>query len=100
MAPLTSIFPIILIGLAVSLLVSWPSAWLANRLRLVDVPGQKAHKKHSNPTPMGAGIALAVSFVVNAAWIHWSGDNQMAGIILGGVVVFGFGLVGGRSGLR
>ena len=96
MAPLTSVFPIVLIGLAVSLLASWPAAWLANRSRLVDIPGQRAHKRHSSITPTGGGIALAVSLAANIAWIPWSGDHQMPGIVLGGIVVFAFGLLDDR----
>jgi UDP-GlcNAc:undecaprenyl-phosphate GlcNAc-1-phosphate transferase len=96
MAPLTSVFPIVLIGLAVSLLASMPAARLAHRLRLVDVPGQKAHKRHASATPTGGGIALAVSLAVNIVWIPWDGDHQMAGIIMGGLVVFVFGLLDDR----
>src|SRR3972149_3025759 len=69
MAPLTSIFPIILTGLAVSLLASWPAAWLAQRLRLVDIPGLKAHKRHSSATPMGGGMALAAGLALGRGGI-------------------------------
>ena len=96
MAPLTSIFPIILTGLAVSLLASWPAARLANHLRLVDIPGKKGHKKHSSPTPMGGGMALAAALTVGVSWIPWSDNGQMVGIVLGGLVVFAFGLLDDR----
>jgi UDP-GlcNAc:undecaprenyl-phosphate GlcNAc-1-phosphate transferase len=96
MAPLTSIFPLILTGLVVALLVSRPAAWLANRLGLVDVPGQKAHKQHAVATPMAGGIALAAALAVSVVRIPWSEDRQIAGILLGGLVVFVFGLLDDR----
>jgi UDP-GlcNAc:undecaprenyl-phosphate GlcNAc-1-phosphate transferase len=96
MAPLTSVFPVILAALAVSLLASWPAAWLAKRLRLVDIPGQAAHKRHSVPTPMGGGIALAAALAASLAWIPWTDNKQAVGIILGGLVVLVFGLLDDR----
>ena len=96
MAPLTTVFPVILTGLIVSLLASWPAAWLANRLVLIDIPGQKAHKRHSSATPMGGGIALAAGLPVRVAWIPWAGNIHMVGIALGALVVLALGLIDDR----
>ena len=96
MAPLTTVFPVILTGLIVSLLASWPAAWLANRLGLIDIPAQKAHKRHSSATPMGGGIALAAGLPVRVAWIPWAGNIQMVGIALGPLVVLALGLLDDR----
>ena len=96
MAPLTSIFPVILTGLIVSLLASWPAAWLAKRLHLVDIPGLKAHKRHSSATPMGGGLALAAGLAAGVAWIQWNENDQIVGIALGALVVLLFGLLDDR----
>ena len=100
MAALTVVFPIILTGLVLSLLLSWPAARLANQMRLVDIPGQKAHKKHTSPTPMGAGIAVAAAIAANVIWIHGGPPTQLVGIVLGGIVVFAFGLLDDRFDLN
>src|SRR3990172_659208 len=96
MAPLTSVFPVILTGLIVSLLASGPAAWLAKRLHLVDIPGLKAHKRHSSATPMGGGLALAAGLAAGVAWIQWNENDQMVGIALGALVVLLFGLLDDR----
>jgi UDP-GlcNAc:undecaprenyl-phosphate GlcNAc-1-phosphate transferase len=96
MAPLTSVFPIILTALTVSLLASWPAAWLAKRLNLVDIPGLKAHKRHLSATPMGGGLALAAGLAAGVVWIQWNANDQMVGIALGALVVLLFGLLDDR----
>lgn len=96
MEVLTSVFSIILLTLIIALVASWPAAWLARRMGLVDVPGRQEHKKHIAPTPMGAGIALASSLAAALGLLRWDEGGQLAGILAGAGVVFVFGLIDDR----
>lgn len=96
MDTLTSFFPVVLVGLVVSLLLSWPAAQLASSLGLVDIPGRESHKKHSQIVPIGGGMVLAASLAVNMTWIPSSGDGQSTGIALGGLIILVTGLLDDR----
>ena len=72
---------------------------LAIKMNLVDIPGTSWHKTHVSATPIGGGMVIVLSLVVCAVWFNWLTSEQILGITLGSLVVFGFGLWDDRKGL-
>ena len=81
-------------------LVSSPAALrLSKRMNLLDVPGSSSHKVHAAATPMAGGLVIAFALLVCAIWFKWLSAVQLLGILLGSLVVFGFGLWDDAKGL-
>lgn len=85
------LFPLI-VSLALSFLFGIPSARLAERLGIIDVPNSAPHKKHHQPTPLAGGFVIAFALIVAIIFFHKK-INQELIIVFGGAVVillFGF----------
>lgn len=92
-------FKAILAGVVVALLASLAAIQLANRLRLVDVPGSAPHKQHRFPTPLAGGIALALTLpLLILATGLWRTPEILA-TLLCAAIIFVFGLVDDLRGM-
>ncbi|MCA9937009.1 MAG: undecaprenyl/decaprenyl-phosphate alpha-N-acetylglucosaminyl 1-phosphate transferase [Anaerolineales bacterium] len=87
-------------ALVVSLLLTPAARWLSFRWGLVAVPGGR--RRHGQVMPQFGGLPLAAAFLVAAA-LAWAlappvGDDatRLRGVLLGGVVMFGGGLLDDR----
>jgi len=99
MQPLTAYFPILLLGLTVSFLIAPLAIQAAQRLRLVDIPGSRQHKRHTVPTPLAGGMAIAASLVLNAVWQGWLQDPMLLAILGGAAIILCLGLLDDRLNL-
>ena len=100
MQPLTSYFPVILRGVVVGLVVSPLAILAARRFGLVDVPGSRDHKRHTQPTPLAGGLALAAALMVNSLWEGWLGEPMLLVGLGGAAVILCLGLLDDRRDLR
>ncbi len=89
---LTSLFPVILATLMLSLALTPGAILVARRIGLIDKPGSFAHKRHKRPTPMAGGGSLIVTLVGLAAWYGWWGSRELFGALAGTMLIFVFGL--------
>ncbi|GAB4155531.1 MAG: MraY family glycosyltransferase [Candidatus Promineifilaceae bacterium] len=91
---------VFLTGLGVALLVTPAARWLSLRWGVVAVPGGR--RKHGQVMPKFGGLPLALAFVT-AAGVAWrlmppTGQDavRLQGVLLGGLVMFGGGLLDDR----
>jgi len=99
MQPLTSYFPILLVGLTVSFLAAPAAVRIARRFGLVDVPGSRQHKRHTHATPLAGGMAIAASLLVNSLWRGWAQDPMLLAMMAGAAVILCLGLLDDRLNL-
>lgn len=91
---------VFLTALTLSLLLTPAARWLSFRWGVVAVPGGR--RKHAQVMPKLGGLPLALSFVA-AAGLAWrlmppAGQDavRLQGVLLGGLVMFGGGLLDDR----
>lgn len=82
------IFTAAVIGLAFSL----PASWLTHRLGLVDRPGSAPHKQHRFPMPLAGGLTIVCTLVIVSLIEGILTQEQVASILLPGMIVFLFGV--------
>jgi len=80
---------ILLIGFALSFLLTPLVRLLAFRLNLLDHP--KAHGIHVMPVPRIGGIAIYLAFVAGALW-QMDLSQQLKGVLVGSTIIFVTGL--------
>lgn len=76
-----------------SLVVGYPSLWLAKKVGFIDFPKSAPHKRHTHPTPLAGGISLALSLGVLIGLSHSWITREFGGLLLSGLVVWLFGLL-------
>ncbi len=92
------LFPLI-ISLLISIGLGYPSAFLANRLNIMDVPGTAPHKKHARPTPLAGGILLTITLATVALIFRQQLNREILTVFAGASVVFFFGIWDDYKGL-
>lgn len=91
---------VFLTGLGGALLVTPAARWLSLRWGVVAVPGGR--RKHGQVMPKFGGLPLALAFVAAAGVAWWlmppTGQDavRLQGVLLGGLVMFGGGLLDDR----
>jgi len=71
----------------------------AKRMGAIDVPGSAKHKRHRVPTPLAGGLVLFMVLpILGVASGLWR-DQEILPILLGGAVVFFFGVLDDIYGL-
>jgi UDP-GlcNAc:undecaprenyl-phosphate GlcNAc-1-phosphate transferase len=86
------VFYNILIGLVLSLVMGWVAIFIARRIGLMDMPGALPHKKHSIPTPLAGGIALALTLMVGGLVFNFSMVQDQWNILLPALIILVVGL--------
>ncbi len=97
---LTDLFFLLLAAMVGALALGVPAIRHAHRLGLVDWPGSAPHKKHDSPTPLVGGLVLAFGLFIAYVLVRPPSDHQTQGILLGGLLLTGWGLVDDRVGLH
>lgn len=76
-------------SLLISMALIPPLRLLAERFRIVDVPG--ARKVHHHPIPSVGGIAFGIGSFSSILW--WCPSSQIKfSVLLGGLIILGFGV--------
>jgi UDP-GlcNAc:undecaprenyl-phosphate/decaprenyl-phosphate GlcNAc-1-phosphate transferase len=87
------IFQGLLAGIALTILTCFLGMKIANRFKLIDVPGVAPHKMHKSPMPYAGGIALALSVIVlstiSGTWLV----PEIRMMFIAAAVIFIFGIV-------
>lgn len=80
-------------------LLARPLISLSWRMKIIDVPGSSAHKKHLRPTPRTGGVILAA--VLAILWLLFNShfSPQVTGVLASAIIVFIFGLVDDIKGM-
>lgn len=99
MVLLASLFPVILVALVTTLVLSPLAARLARRFGWVDVPGSEPHKQHGVPTPQAGGPVLGVGILACYLILRPAADPAVVGILIGAVLVAVGGMIDDRVGL-
>ena len=84
----------------VTALVAKPFINLAHRLKIIDVPGSSAHKKHKTPTPKAGGMILVTALFFVWIVFGWAYSQEVQGILMSALIVFVFGLVDDIRGMN
>ncbi len=92
-----SLFTVFFVALTVSMLAVPPLMRVSGVLALVDEPGPR--KVHAKGIPRSGGIAIVLGAVVPIA-IWLPDDAQIHSMLLGGLVIFAFGLLDDRTELN
>jgi UDP-GlcNAc:undecaprenyl-phosphate GlcNAc-1-phosphate transferase len=87
------VFRGLLLSLVVILILAWVSMRIAQRIRLLDLPGSAPHKSHTRPTPLAGGIALFSSLLICETLLRTLIEPTIRATFLAGAVVFLFGLL-------
>lgn len=90
--PSVSLFLAILVSLTVMMVFAFIGLKLASRLKLIDFPGSKPHKRHARPTPIAGGFALIGTLFVSGIIINTFASWEVRSIFLASLPVFFFGL--------
>lgn len=88
----SNIIPVILLGLVLSVLLSWISVRLAKKIGLIDWPGSASHKLHSQPTPLSGGFAILGAVGLSALFLGTYRQSSIRAIVFATLVVFTFGI--------
>jgi UDP-GlcNAc:undecaprenyl-phosphate GlcNAc-1-phosphate transferase len=96
---LVDLFPAILTAIVTALVCSPLLARLARLVGLVDLPGAAPHKQHAVPTALAGGPVLAAAIAAPYLIVRSPLDNQITGILIGGLVICLWGLVDDRRSL-
>lgn len=88
-----------LVSLILSMGLGIPAAFLAERLRLMDIPESAPHKKHSRPVPLAGGILMILVFGGMALFFRASLNRDILVVLAGAMVILGFGLWDDLKGL-
>jgi len=88
-----------IISVLLSLLLGYPSALLAKRIDLLDIPGSAPHKTHARPTPLAGGILITVVLVSMVFLFRRWLSREILAVFIGATVVFAFGLLDDYRGL-
>ena len=89
-----SLFTAFFLALTISMLMVPPLIRFSSALRLVDEPGPR--KIHGHGIPRSGGIAIVVGALVPIAiWLQ--PDNQLLALLIGGGIIFLFGLLDDRT---
>jgi len=90
---------IIILGLLLGILLGGPSVALANRLKMIDMPGSAPHKTHAYPTPLAGGILLVLGLsILGPLFQRWL-SRDMVVVFCGAAVIFLFGMLDDYRGL-
>jgi UDP-GlcNAc:undecaprenyl-phosphate/decaprenyl-phosphate GlcNAc-1-phosphate transferase len=82
----------ILVAILITFLTGWVAIKIARRVNLIDIPGAASHKKHSHPTPLAGGMALAFSlFVLSLIFGIWR-NHELGLLLIPTAIIFGMGL--------
>lgn len=81
-----------IISLTLTLAFGIPSAILAERLGIMDVPGSAPHKQHARATPLAGGILLSMVLLVLVLFFNEFLSVDMLAVMTGAFVIFIFGL--------
>jgi UDP-GlcNAc:undecaprenyl-phosphate GlcNAc-1-phosphate transferase len=92
-------FRLIFAAALLSLVLGPGLHWLSNRLQLVDVPGSKPHKLHSNPVPIAGGIVIFVTVFIVAVLSNNLRLPSVWPILVPAGIIFIFGLLDDAKGL-
>lgn len=92
-------FFFLVISFLASIGLGYPSAYLAKRLNIMDVPGSAPHKKHARPTPLAGGILLTITLVIVVIVFRQWLTREILTVFAGASVVFLFGLWDDYKGL-
>lgn len=79
-------------SLIISLLFGIPSARLAEKLNLLDVPNAAPHKKHTKPTPVAGGFLIAFALIVLLYIFQENINQDILVVFAGAIIIFIFGL--------
>jgi UDP-GlcNAc:undecaprenyl-phosphate/decaprenyl-phosphate GlcNAc-1-phosphate transferase len=93
---LADLFPIILTTLLAAVILGPLAVKAARRWGWVDVPGSAPHKRHVTPTPLAGGPVLALSLLACYLILRPPGDESIAGMLAGALLVMVGGLVDDR----
>lgn len=88
-----------LLALVVSLAIGPFCIFLANRLKLVDIPGKSAHKLHERPTSLAGGTVMIFSLLILLSVFGLWKDPFVRALVLSAGVVYLFGLLDDARGL-
>ena len=81
-----------LVSLILSIGLGIPAAFLAERLRLRDIPESAPHKKHSRPMPLAGGILMVLVLGGMTLLLRASLNRDVLVVLAGAMVILGFGL--------
>ena len=73
-----------------------PLRLMAERLSIMDIPGER--KVHQHPVPRVGGIAFAIGACASIAWWAPKGGTILS-VLLGSLIILGFGIWDDRAGL-
>ena len=97
---LSNVFIVILTA-TISAIVAGPiMIRLAQRIHLVDIPGDAAHKKHQVETPIAGGLVILLSLMITLGIFRLHLSKEVSGILLGTLVMMLWGLLDDRFNLR
>lgn len=89
----------LIVSAVISLGLGYPAYLIAKHLNILDMPGAAPHKTHARPTPLAGGILLILTLSVMAVFFRQWVTREMAAVMLGAGVIFGFGIWDDRKGL-
>ncbi|MGH2605553.1 MAG: glycosyltransferase family 4 protein, partial [Anaerolineales bacterium] len=96
---LSDLFPLLLISALGALAAGPVLIRAAALLGLVDFPGSQPHKRHGRPTPLVGGLTLGVAVTLAYVGLRPALDRNVTGILVGAVVMLGWGLLDDRVSL-
>ena len=99
MVLLDGLFPIILISLVTTIVLSPLAVRLARRYGWVDIPGSAPHKQHGVPTPLAGGPILGLAILACYLILRPPADPAVIGMLAGAGLVAVGGMVDDRVGL-
>lgn len=97
---LFQILLLVLLGLLIALFGAPVAVWLAKKIGAIDMPDSASHKRHRVPMPLAGGfIAFAGSCLLFLLILFWQYTPSFWAILLGGAVIFVFGVIDDVYGL-
>lgn len=100
MEKLTDLFPQVLASSLIAFAMTPLILRLANKVRLLDVPGSAPHKLHPKVVPLGGGIVIAIAVLsVSLISLDFSSPGLVP-ILAGSTVILIWGLVDDRYNLK
>lgn len=100
MSLFSQILWLVLLGLLIALFGAPAAIWLAKRIGAIDMPDSALHKRHTKPMPLAGGfLAFGGSLLLFLLILFWQYPPSFWGILLGGAVIFIFGVLDDVYGL-
>lgn len=93
------LFTPLVVSILLSIGLGIPAIMLAQRLKLLDIPGSAPHKKHSRSMPLAGGILLVSAFGITMILFRQWVNHEILAVFFGAVIVFAFGIYDDRNGL-